>query len=54
MKINKNEYGNLFVEAALLIILVVFAIAPFMSGLGDVTAEKVKEMTTKINAVGSQ
>ena len=54
LKINKNEYGNLFVEAALLIILVVFAIAPAMSGLGNATAEKVGKMTTEISTVGSQ
>ncbi|SFH33874.1 hypothetical protein SAMN05660649_04802 [Desulfotomaculum arcticum] len=52
-ELHKDERGQTFIEIALVIILVVFAVAPFLSGLSGTTSEKLQDMSDKIGSVGT-
>jgi Flp pilus assembly pilin Flp len=47
-----GQDGSVFIEAALLIIGVALAVAPFMTGLGSVLSGKVDEIRAQVEQVG--
>ena len=48
-----DQRGNVFIEVALVVILLAFAVAPYLFSLGSTTGTKIDEMTTKIGEVGT-
>ena len=52
-RLRQEQRGQTFVEIALAIILVVFAVAPFLTSLGGTLGSKVGEITTRISQVGA-
>jgi len=51
-KLHAAESGSVFVETALLIIGVVFAVAPFMMALGSSLGDKVEDIKDQVDQVG--
>lgn len=46
-----DERGQGMIELALLIVLVVLAVSPFLTDLGTATGTKVQGITTKVNGI---
>jgi len=51
-KLHAAESGSVFVETALLIIGVAFAVAPFMMALGSSLGDKVEDIKDQVDQVG--
>jgi len=56
LRISKNLHndqgGSVFVETALLIIGIAFAVAPFMMALGTALGDKVEDIKDQVEQVG--
>ena len=50
-KLHAAESGSVFVETALLIIGVAFAVAPFMMALGSSLGDKVEDIKDQVDQV---
>lgn len=51
-QIHYDEQGSVFIETALLIIGIAFAVAPFMFSLGDTLGGKVQNIQYEVEQVG--
>lgn len=52
-KLYSDEGGSYFIEVALTIIVLVFAVASDLSSLGSTTGTKIGELQSKISGVGT-
>lgn len=52
-RLNREQSGSVFVESALLIIGVALAVAPVIMQLGDSLGDKVGEIRSQVDRVGS-
>ncbi len=51
-KIHQDQQGSVFIETALLILGVAFAVAPFMFSLGESLGSKVQDIQSEVDQVG--